>query len=200
MIHDYVMIFIGTSLIAGCLSYACWTRLRVILLRQRLFDIRDHLWDEAQAYRGLDDPAYVEARHRLNAAIRLAHWLTLPVISQSIDRTTNDAPTFTKSNNTNFQVAIETAYDDFAQCLVSYLMRQTACGISVTVAAICYNVICRVFGPFAQLACWFVGQFGRPISPTTVRYWMGSQRFDDLSKAELAIYHSSMRSTVNAAS
>jgi len=59
--------------------YGPWQRLIVEYARQRLFGIRDSLFDLAADGRmSFDDPAYLEIRHRLNMMIRFCHRATWP--------------------------------------------------------------------------------------------------------------------------
>jgi hypothetical protein len=54
--------------------YGPWQGLVVDLARQRLFEIRDSLFDfSASGKLGFNSPSYVFARQRLNAIIRFAH-------------------------------------------------------------------------------------------------------------------------------
>lgn len=72
-----IQVILGTTLIAAGVGYAWWTRLRVWMLRQDLFAIRDALWDSMRAKGELDDPAHRECREGINAMIRLAPYLSL---------------------------------------------------------------------------------------------------------------------------
>ena len=67
-----LQLIIGTIMLAAVLSYAWWVSLRVWMLRQDLFSIRDDLWDAMKARGLLDDPAHREMRDALNAFIRVA--------------------------------------------------------------------------------------------------------------------------------
>ena len=116
-------------------------------------------------------------------AIRLARWLSLPVVSQG----TAEQTRFTTSDNARLQAAVDGAYTEFADILVDYLMRKTACGVSVVFMASCYHVAHGVTGPFATVASWFAEVFGRPTNREAVTLWMGSHRIEELSQVEYAI-------------
>ena len=51
---------------------------RVDAYRQRVFALRNELWDYAAAgHISFDDPAYLVVRNRMNGLIRFAHLLSL---------------------------------------------------------------------------------------------------------------------------
>lgn len=59
--------------------YGPWQRLIVEYARQRLFGIRDSIFDlAADGKMSFDDPAYREIRHRMNMMIRFCHRATWP--------------------------------------------------------------------------------------------------------------------------
>ena len=186
MIHSFILIFIGTTVLSASISYAYWTRLRVVLLRQRLFDIRDALWDAARTANGFDDLAYREARHRLNMAIKVARWISLPVVSGANLGPSGPA-TFATTNNQALQDAIDKAYSQFVECIVTYLMRHTACGVCVLVSAHGYALAKKVALPLSSCARMFVDTFGRPVNEAFVMSWMGSYRLEELSQADFIL-------------
>src|ERR1017187_902438 len=63
--------------IGWVLLFCCWRQYRIDLLRQKLFVLRDEVFDLA-ATGGLDfsDQYYVQTRQYLNAMIRYAHRIT----------------------------------------------------------------------------------------------------------------------------
>jgi hypothetical protein len=193
MIHDYVLFGLGAAMVSIGLAYICWTHLRVIMLRQRLFEIRDALWDDATALNGLADPAYRATREHLNGAIRIVRWLSLPVIARA-----NPSPGFVvpKSEDPLLQEAIDRAYADCADAIVHYLMRQTVCGLFVSAVASCYSVWKGVSSPMSRFAAWFKKRFGSPVERNNVAVWMGSEEFrllDLLEDAHERPRHGSLR-------
>lgn len=59
------------------LVFWAWPYQRIDLFRQRMFAIRDELWDFAATGKiGFDDPAYTLLRQLMNGFIRYAHNLT----------------------------------------------------------------------------------------------------------------------------
>jgi hypothetical protein len=77
-------------IIAACLglslliTYAWWVRVRVWVLRQDLFAIRDDLWDAMRANDQLTNPAYRDLRDGANSLIRLAPFLSVWTIARTI--------------------------------------------------------------------------------------------------------------------
>ena len=183
MTRDIIILATGTAMVSTGIAYLCWVHLRIILLRQRLFDIRDDLWDKARELFAFDDPAYREARTHLNTTIRIAHWITLPVIAGTVPESAS-TPTFTKTTNPNLQKAVDDAYQQYGECVVHYLMRHTLCGLFVLIAAHVYVFSKRIHTPFSRCAVWFTHRFGRPLRPAEVAVWIGSAQFRELSAVE----------------
>jgi hypothetical protein len=183
MTRELLLVCIGATIVSSGTAYLCWTYLRIVLLRQQLFEIRDAMWDKARERRGFNDPAYREARSRLNSAIHMVHWITLPVIARAIDAPSPNS-SFIKSRDLVLQEAIDEAYSAFANRILHHLMRHTICGLLVLVAAKLYTTAKTLRTPFSVLADWFKKNFGRPLEPVTVTCWMGSQQFAELSNAE----------------
>ena len=73
MNYEFIWILIGALVLSVSVSYGLWAKLRIVLLRQDLFVIRDRLWDRAGELSGFDDPAYRHARKHLNDAVRIEH-------------------------------------------------------------------------------------------------------------------------------
>jgi hypothetical protein len=64
-------------LIGWVLLFCCWRQYRIDLLRQKLFVLRDEVFDIAAAGQmGFSDPHYVQTRQFLNAMIRYTHRIT----------------------------------------------------------------------------------------------------------------------------
>jgi hypothetical protein len=80
MTFDMAQFIAGCVLLSLAIGYACWTRIRVWLLREDFFVIRDELWDKARELGALDHPEHRAARHHLNACIRAAHLISVPVL------------------------------------------------------------------------------------------------------------------------
>lgn len=84
-----IQLIIGCALVSFGVSYAWWIKVRVWLLRQDLFEIRDRLWDEMRVQGKLEDPEHVRLRKSINSMIRMANWLSfwalLQVASQGVE-------------------------------------------------------------------------------------------------------------------
>ena len=125
-----LLIFVGMMMISLALSYAWWYKVRVIRLRQDLFDARDALFDSALEMGALDDPAYRAARRHLNAIVQLADAITLPVLAFVLHRGVSRNEML-NSNNVCLQKEIDAALDRCADRLVTYLLRETFTGLIV---------------------------------------------------------------------
>lgn len=77
---DLLLLALGSFLISTSTAYLWWARVRVVFLRQKLFEIRDKLWLLAYQSGGLEDQRYKEARDHLNGMIRMARMMSVPVI------------------------------------------------------------------------------------------------------------------------
>lgn len=76
-----ILVFMLSCLgISLALTYAWWTRYRVIALRQDLFSLRDELWDLMRAEGKLDHPAHRALRDHLNRLILIAPALSPTVV------------------------------------------------------------------------------------------------------------------------
>lgn len=83
---EIMRLLIASTALGLVISYAWWTRLRVMYFRQDLFEIRDALWMEAKKAGSLNDPTYRQIREVLNAMISSAAYLSLPAILFSLQR------------------------------------------------------------------------------------------------------------------
>ena len=81
--------------LAFAVLYAAWPRVVVDSIRQRIFEIRDELFDMAANGKiGFDDPVYIHFRDTANALIRYCHaiswprivFLALPVKASGLER------------------------------------------------------------------------------------------------------------------
>lgn len=126
-------IAIGTVMVSLALSYAWWTRVRVINFRQDVFDIRDELFDRAMELGALDDGAYKAARNHLNSAANTMEMVTVwgvayyvrhvGVVTTAKEMATKNAP---------LQEAICNAMEALAVRLTRYLVGETLAGRLVT--------------------------------------------------------------------
>lgn len=77
MWYDLAMVSLGTFLVSASVCYACFSVLRVYLLQEELFAIRDALWDKARELNAFDMPEYVRARQHINSCIAVAKLLSV---------------------------------------------------------------------------------------------------------------------------
>lgn len=123
MIDPYVQLAFGVFLLSLTASYVVWCRFRVMIIRQDLFEIRGDLWEAAFELDCLKDDAYQQARVSLNAMIRSAHNMSLPVLLFAVlkfdDRKLDDIP---KSSNPDMQKAIEDAARLSSEALLRYVI------------------------------------------------------------------------------
>lgn len=134
------MIFlnIGVLLVSLGLTYALFVRLRVVCLRQDIYDLRDKLFDEVVASDGCSDPAYVQARKLLNGLAVSADMLSLPLVFQC-SFMSGDEVTLLKSENLHIQSAIDSILEQATVRVFKYLKRQTATGWLMSAIMLCFE-------------------------------------------------------------
>jgi len=120
---DYIQLFLGVLLLTFVCSYAAWTKFRVVRLRQDLFGIRNRLWDRMRELGSFDDPAHLATRERINAMIRFAHLLNLPMMFFLMIKIPKPAvPAIPSSSDPDTQIAIDEATDASVNCVLSYMV------------------------------------------------------------------------------
>ena len=136
----YIAMFIGAFIVSAALSYAWWIKVRVIDLRQDIFDIRDELFDQAVERGWLSDPAYRAARTRLNSMAANAHTLSVPVLDFLARRVESNTHTDIKeeenvgTSDEELRGAIHDCKYRVAERLNKYIFRETLCGIAILLA------------------------------------------------------------------
>jgi hypothetical protein len=78
---DEIRLAVACLIVSAIGVQWAWSKARVLLLRQRLFAVRDSLYDAAFALGEHENPAHQDVRARLNALIRYAHRLSLPSLA-----------------------------------------------------------------------------------------------------------------------
>lgn len=121
------LIFMGMVAISLALSYAWWCRIRVINLRQDIYDLRDSLFDAAVELEVLDDPAYQATRLHFNSIAKYADAITLPVLAYVYHLGLPENVRL-KSKNPLLQQKIDATIDICAERLKGYLLRETFTG------------------------------------------------------------------------
>lgn len=122
----------GPLLISLAVSYAWWSKVRVIRIRQDIFDKRDELFDLAVELNGLDDPAYRFARDHLNALAATVESLSLPALFfVAAEMCGDDAPSTTRPRHADPRMD-EKIVATMGWCstrIMRYLLRETASGL-----------------------------------------------------------------------
>ena len=125
-----VLIIVGMLAVSLALSYAWWCKVRVIRLRQDLFDMRDALFDAALEIGCLDDPAYRAVRRHFNAIAGTAGFITIPVFVFLLHRGVVKNQLL-NSENSQMQKVIDSALESCANRVIVYLLKETFTGAIV---------------------------------------------------------------------
>jgi hypothetical protein len=120
------LFLIGSSLVTFGVTYGLWGIVRVIRLRQDIFDKRDALFDVATELGAHDDPAYQEAREHLNSLAHLAKVISWQVVFNADVPKRKDAPL--RAQNPKMQEAIDSVFDWSAYRIFRYLLKETLTG------------------------------------------------------------------------
>lgn len=120
---DQVKIILASFLISLVFADWIWCKLRVTILRQRLFAARDQLWDAAYDLGLHRDDDLLAMRERINALIRHAHHLTLPAILLLIHEAEGQtAPPVRESGNAKLQSLIDSASNEVGRAVATYVI------------------------------------------------------------------------------
>ncbi len=152
---EYVYLFLGCSLVSGAISYAWWMRVRVIDLRQDIFDVRDELFDCALEFDGHDDPAYKLVREHLNTLASTAPIISLmllaSVLGRNIPEGFSDFKKKMTSSDPRLQEGIELALSKSSDRVCRYLIFETFTGI----VAYSVSLVVNLSGVLAsQMLVW----------------------------------------------
>lgn len=79
-ISDLALLSLAALGVGSAISYAWWSKLRVIGLREDIYAIRDELWDAARRSHAFDNEEYQATREVLHSCIQGAALISLPVI------------------------------------------------------------------------------------------------------------------------
>lgn len=126
-----------STVLFGCLAYACWCYIRPMFIRQELFQIRDKLWLDAYRLGRLTDPSYIKTRENINSTIHIASMLSVPtLISMSRSAGPLRRTPSTVSDSSEMQSAIVEADKRMLWAMLIYLFAWRASGpISIVLAA-----------------------------------------------------------------
>ena len=127
---DGAMIWLtfGVLLISFVTTHAWWSIVRVVRLRQDVFDIRDHLFDVAHETNTFSDPAYRDARHHLNSIARIAESINLYMLGYLLHANVEhrERP---QSDNLVLRKAIDASLEACTERIKNYLLRETFTGL-----------------------------------------------------------------------
>lgn len=125
-----IWLVFGVTLISFVTTHAWWSVVRVVRLRQDVFDIRDRLFDAAADTTAFDDPAYRDARHHLNSVARIADTISISNLGFLLHANfgQRDRPV---STNTALQEAIDASLERCTERILTYLLRETFTGLVV---------------------------------------------------------------------
>lgn len=127
MTSELLRLILWFTALSLVLAYALWVKLRVVLLRQALFEIRDDMFDQVAALGRLDDPAYLVRRASINSVIRISGTLTPVTIAYLVGTATPaDMPT---STDKNVQDVLLKTHDRVVRRLTRYISRETLTGV-----------------------------------------------------------------------
>lgn len=152
---DYLIVLGAVCGLCLLIAHHRWEEIRLFLLRQKLFAIRDQLWEAAREQEGFDDPGYIEARERLNVLISSVHRLSIPVLVYSVNRV---PPAEQEIARSDLKPHIEVAYKEMGVAVFEYLILHTIMGVSLL--AISFVL--------------FVGNSTRELILKTIQRWIQS--------------------------
>lgn len=120
------------GILSLAISYAWWVRLRVWLLRQDLFNLRDELWQQMSENGTLEDESYQQTRNALNQLIRLAPYFSFFVLARILLEDTGEV-----SRPLMILPQVRTARSQLVSRLMGYMLQESLIGlIAVTIAHI----------------------------------------------------------------
>lgn len=127
---EVAIFMLGVCGVSVALTYAVWTKLRVLILRQELLDIRDDLFDKAVNVGGLTEPAYTEAREFMNDAAAIAEDITWQVMYMvTLINDVTPAVVRIRSDNEVLQAEIDNAYEKVTAVVARHLVRRSLSGM-----------------------------------------------------------------------
>lgn len=122
------LLFIAIAVLIFTVYYAWWTKIRVLKLRQDIFDKRDHLFDVAARLDEFDDPGYRAARLHLNSMLDMAKYFSVQSVEYMV-KVGHLAPVKqTVSPNKELQEAIDDTFNWLIDRIAKYLIRETFSG------------------------------------------------------------------------
>ncbi len=120
----------GVLTISFVTTHAWWSKVRVVRLRQDIFDIRDALFDVAGKVQAFGDPAYRDARRQLNSVARIADAINVHTLAYFLSANVPQRERL-RSNCAELQKAIDNGLEECTDRISSYLRYETFTGLVV---------------------------------------------------------------------
>lgn len=124
---EFLLLMLGSLLINAALVYAWWAKIRVMIFRNQMFQIRDELWRAAVETNCCEDEGYQVARAHINAHIHLTNLLSLSVVNHFRDAgVESEGERATPCDQ--IASAVEKAYEDSTHLILNYIILWRASG------------------------------------------------------------------------
>ncbi len=126
-----VLLFIAIAVLIFTIYYAWWTKIRVVKLRQDIFDKRDELFDLAITVQASDDPAYQAARMHLNSMLDMVKYFSVQSVEYMI-KVGHLSPTpHMTSKDPKLEAAIADTFEWLVRRIAKYLIHETFSGFLI---------------------------------------------------------------------
>ncbi len=120
--------FVGVILLSAGVSYAWWTKVRVLWLRQDIYDLRDELFMASARYSLTHDEAAKSARDHLNTLARIAPVISIPFVVTAIRTGVVEVRELPRSDDTRLDSLIKEAMNKADRRIARYLAKETLTG------------------------------------------------------------------------
>lgn len=125
----YLAFLFGVLLMSLGIAGAWWTKVRVIWLRQDIYDLRDELFMESVRRDCVQDPGIQAAREHLNAIARVSPVLSISFIANAIQLGLVESREFPRSDDKELGKLIESTMNKAGLRIQRYLLRETLAGL-----------------------------------------------------------------------
>jgi hypothetical protein len=122
-----IVAIFGSFFTSLAISYAWWTKVRIISLRQDIYDKRDQLFDLSLGFGTLEDPAYRATRRHLNHVAQTVDAISFDMLMYAASKRDNERIQI-QSTNPQLQIEIEKTLNWCARRIVNSLLRETFLG------------------------------------------------------------------------
>lgn len=123
-----IWFFVGVFLLSVAVSYAWWMKIRVLWLRQDIFDMRDRLFMESASLGLSQDVAAKSARDHLNTLARIASVISIPFVITAITKGIAEVRQLPESPNARMNSIIKGTMKEADARIARYLLRATMLG------------------------------------------------------------------------